>query len=86
MPPESADARICTYYCDCAKNVLRNVCATCGGNLVLRPVKLRVSYRCELKLALEHQPTSTQRHHSKWSEAEVAALSIRLRNVAPEDQ
>lgn len=43
LPPESADARICTFECtfcaDCAERVLGGVCPNCGGNLVARPIR-----------------------------------------------
>ncbi|KPH08587.1 DUF1272 domain-containing protein [Rhizobium acidisoli] len=43
LPPESAEARICTYECtfcaDCVDEVLKGVCPNCGGNLVPRPIR-----------------------------------------------
>ena len=43
LPPESAEARICTYECtfcaDCAEGVLKGVCPNCGGNFVPRPIR-----------------------------------------------
>jgi len=43
LPPDSKDARICTYECtfcaDCAETKLKGVCTNCGGNLVARPVR-----------------------------------------------
>ncbi|MEO8103488.1 MAG: DUF1272 domain-containing protein [Betaproteobacteria bacterium] len=41
LPPESADALICTFECtfcrDCAENTLRGTCPNCGGELLARP-------------------------------------------------
>jgi len=41
LPPDSADAMICTFECtfcrDCAADVLHGVCPNCGGELVRRP-------------------------------------------------
>lgn len=41
LPPESAEARICTFECTfcagCADHVLHGACANCGGELVARP-------------------------------------------------
>ncbi|RYF43559.1 MAG: DUF1272 domain-containing protein [Comamonadaceae bacterium] len=57
LPPESADARICTFECtfcaDCAQDKLKNKCPNCGGELVSRP------RRPADKLA--KYPASTQR-------------------------
>ena len=43
LPPESADARICTFECtfcaDCAEHALGGVCPNCSGNLVARPIR-----------------------------------------------
>jgi hypothetical protein len=41
LPPDAADARICTFECtfcaDCAAVRLDGVCPNCGGELVARP-------------------------------------------------
>ena len=43
LPPDSPDARICSYECtfcvDCARKLL-GVCPNCGGELVHRPIRL----------------------------------------------
>jgi len=43
LPPESGQARICTFECtfcaDCAEGILGGVCPNCGGNLVARPIR-----------------------------------------------
>ena len=43
LPPESAEARICSYECTfclhCVDHVLHNVCPNCGGGFVPRPVR-----------------------------------------------
>ncbi len=45
LPPESPDARICSFECTfcaaCTDTVLRGVCPNCGGNLVARPIRPR---------------------------------------------
>ncbi|HQU49607.1 MAG TPA: DUF1272 domain-containing protein [Casimicrobiaceae bacterium] len=41
LPPQSADARICSFECTfcrgCAEGVLGGRCPNCGGELVARP-------------------------------------------------
>ena len=41
LPPESTDARICSFECtfcrSCAEGVLGRRCPNCGGELVARP-------------------------------------------------
>ncbi len=43
LPPDSLEARICTYECtfcaDCVDNRLQGICPNCGGELVRRPVR-----------------------------------------------
>jgi len=43
LPPDSTDARICTFECtfcaSCADNVFCQVCPNCGGNFVVRPIR-----------------------------------------------
>ena len=90
LPPDSAEARICTYECTycqtCADQILQGVCATCGGNLVPRPIRPKAAHRPELKLGLSNQPASTQRRHSRWSAEDVAALGAKLRDVPPQSR
>lgn len=41
LPPESPDARICSFECtfcsSCSENVLDGTCPNCGGELLRRP-------------------------------------------------
>jgi len=43
LPPDAADARICTYECtfcvDCVEGPLGGVCPNCGGNFAPRPIR-----------------------------------------------
>jgi hypothetical protein len=43
LPPDSLEARICSYECtfcaDCVERVLRDVCPNCGGGFAPRPVR-----------------------------------------------
>jgi uncharacterized protein len=43
LPPDSPDARICTFECTfcahCVDDVLGGVCPNCGGNFVPRPIR-----------------------------------------------
>ena len=87
LPPDAPDAWICSYECtyctDCVEHVLHNVCATCGGGLSPRPIRPKGAHREGLSLGLTHHPAGTTRHHSRWTEDQVTALSERLRDVPP---
>ena len=43
LPPESAEARICTFECtfcaECVDGPLECVCPNCGGNFEPRPIR-----------------------------------------------
>jgi len=43
LPPDSRDARICTFECtfcaDCVENRLAGVCPNCGGDFSVRPIR-----------------------------------------------
>jgi hypothetical protein len=43
LPPDSLDARICTFECtfcaDCVDKVLKDVCPNCGGGFMPRPIR-----------------------------------------------
>ncbi len=59
LPPDSAEARICTFECTfcatCADETLRGVCPNCGGELVRRPIRPASS--------LIKYPASSERVH-----------------------
>lgn len=44
LPPQSTEARICSFECTfcvgCAQDVLQGACPNCGGELVARPRRL----------------------------------------------
>lgn len=63
LPPESADARICTFECtfctDCADGVLKGVCPNCGGNFTprpIRPAEKLVKYPASVERVVRKQP------------------------------
>ena len=57
LPPDSAEARICTFECtfcsDCAEHRLAGVCPNCGGTFAPRPIRPAA--------ALARHPASTRR-------------------------
>ena len=57
LPPESTEARICSFECtfcaSCADSILNGKCPNCGGELVPRP-------RRPADKLIEH-PASTER-------------------------
>ena len=90
LPPDAAEARICTYECtycaDCVENVLKNVCATCGGGFVPRPIRPQKAYHDKPALGLGNQPASTVRVHSRWTADQLKAMTEKLQDVDPSDR
>ena len=88
LPPDAADARICSYECTfcatCVETKLHDVCPNCGGGFVPRPIRPRQAWRDGAGLA--HDPPDTRRRSLKHSMDEVEALSRRLRDVAPSER
>ena len=88
LPPDSDDARVCTYECTfcatCVDTVLHNVCPNCGGGFVQRPIRPSRAHR--QGVSLEHQPASDKRVVTSRGDAEIAAFVERLRGIPPEDR
>jgi hypothetical protein len=60
LPPESGDARICSFECtfcaDCTNRALGGQCPNCGGELIARPrraAKLLAKYPASTKRVLK---------------------------------
>ena len=86
LPPDSLDARICSYECtfcaDCVEARLNNVCPNCGGGFVPRPIRPASEWRpgaCVTK-----QLPSDKRVHLKYTLDDIAAHVARIRDIPPE--
>jgi hypothetical protein len=90
LPPESSEARICSYECTycatCVHEVLHNVCATCGGGFTPRPIRPKGAHRPGLTLGLGHQPASTEKVMSRWSREEVDSFCKKLADIPPDQR
>jgi hypothetical protein len=88
LPPESPDARICTYECtfcaDCVDRVLQNVCPNCGGGFVPRPIRPRHAWREGTGLVSD--PAGTTRRHAHYTLEEIRVFAESLRDVEPSDR
>ena len=86
LAANATNAMICTYECtycaDCVETLLSNVCPNCGGGFAPRPIRPATEWRPGLSVAT--RPPSTKRHYLSWTLEEVAELTARVRNIAPE--
>ena len=85
LPPDAADARICSYECtfcaDCVETHLANVCPNCGGGFTSRPIRPANEWRPGVSRV--KQPPSAQRVHLKHPRDDVAGFSARVRDTDP---
>ncbi len=88
LPPNSVEARICSYECtfcaDCVETILTNVCPNCGGGFVPRPIRPARNWRGDNFLGkdpasttIKHRPVDAQAH-AKFAQA--------LRNISPQER
>ncbi len=88
LPPESPEARICSYECtfcaDCVDRVLHNVCPNCAGGFVPRPIRPATDRRPGVSRM--HQVASSNRRQLKYARQDIADLAARTKEVPPEDR
>lgn len=86
LPPNSLDARICSYECtfcaDCVEAVLENVCPNCGGGFVPRPIRPSRNWRDDNYLGKD--PASTQIRHKPVDPEAHARFAAELKRMPPE--
>ena len=82
LPPEAADAMICSYECtfctDCVSGVLHNVCPNCGGGFENRPIRPARDWRSGNTVAND-PPVQTRKHRPVDREAHA----LFARDLAP---
>ncbi len=75
LPPDSVEARICSFECTfcraCVEGVLDNVCPNCGGGFEPRPVRPSRAWRDGVSLtqrpgsdARKHRPVDPDAHRA----------------------
>ena len=88
LPPNSTEARICTYECtfcaDCVDTHLSNVCPNCGGGFAPRPIRPAQDRRPGLGLA--SRPASTERVPLNNSKEEIALFAATLPDILPKQR
>jgi hypothetical protein len=84
LPPASTLARICTFCAGCVDAKLHNVCPNCGGGFAPRPIRPAREWRPGLSVA--KRPPSRERVHLSFDLKEIAAHTMRIKDIAPEDR
>ena len=88
LPPDSPEARICSYECTfcagCVENVLLDVCPNCGGGFAPRPIRPVAERRPGVSLG--KQPASAKRVRLKWPREAVAEFVRAVHGIRPENR
>jgi uncharacterized protein len=86
LPPDSAEARICSFECTfcarCVDEVLGNVCPNCGGGFAQRPIRPVKNWKGENYLG--KYPASAKPKHRPVDPAAHAQLRAALAGIAPQ--
>jgi uncharacterized protein len=87
LPPDSPNARICSYECTfragCVDSVLNDVCPN-GGGASNRPIRPRESWREATGLAQD--PPGAERRRTRYKAGEIDAFVARLRDAPPAER
>lgn len=86
LPPDSTEARICSFECTfcaaCVDGVLHNVCPNCGGGFAPRPVRPARDWKggnC-----LTTHPASERVRHRPVDALAHAAFAAAIEGLPPE--
>lgn len=86
LPPDSAEAWICSYECtfcgDCVERVLQNVCPNCGGGFMPRPVRPSKNWKGGNYLGKD--PASAKVKHRPVDPAAHAKFAAPIKAIPPE--
>jgi hypothetical protein len=88
LPPNSGEARICSYECTfcaaCVETILANVCPNCGGGFTARPIRPAKNWKGDNFLGkdpagaiIKHRPVDIEAHER---------LVTRLRSIPPDER
>ena len=80
LPNTSTEAMICSFECtyckECAMEIFENVCPSCGGNFVPRPIR-------PVKMVQKY-PVSQTRIYEPKDLKKVKTLVEKFKNISPE--
>ena len=80
LPNTSTEAMICSFECtyctSCALELFKNVCPSCGGNFVKRPVRT--------SKMIEKYPAFTKKVYKPKDLEKAARMSKKYENTVPE--
>jgi uncharacterized protein len=88
LPPDSLDARVCSYECTfcaaCVDTILGGVCPNCGGGFVPRPIRPSKNWKGNNFLGAD--PASTRIRFKPVDPAAHEAFAAPIRGIPPEQR
>jgi hypothetical protein len=85
LPPDSLEARICSYECTfctaCVDEVLGNVCPNCGGGFTPRPIRPARNWKGDNYLGKD--PAGNRVKHRPVDLAEHTRFSAAISDLPP---
>ena len=88
LPPNSAEARICSFECTfcaaCVEDLLDGVCPNCGGDFVPRPIRPAHNWRGDNHLG-RYPAADVERHRPVDAEAHREFVA-KLAAVPPQER
>lgn len=86
LPPDSLEARICSYECTfcaiCVDTILGNVCPNCGGGFVPRPIRPSQNWKDDNYLGKDLASTTIK--HRSVDLKNHARFAAEIRSISPE--
>jgi uncharacterized protein len=86
LPPDSLEARICSYECTfcitCVDTVLGNICPNCGGGFAPRPSRPSKNWKGDNYLGKD--PASTKGKHRSVDPVAHAQFAAAIRIIPPD--
>lgn len=86
LPPDSLEARICSYECTfcaaCVENILDNVCLNCGGSFTPRPIRPSRNWKGDNYL--DKDPAGIRVRHSPVDPVAHAKFATSIKSIPPE--
>jgi uncharacterized protein len=88
LPPDSLDARICSFECTfcstCVEEVIGNICPNCGGGFTPRPIRPYYDWKngnflgaIPARTLVKHKPVDLILHEK---------FSAKIKGIAPESR
>jgi len=88
LPPDSTEARICSYECTfcarCVDGVLLNVCPNCGGGFTPRPIRPAHNWKDNNHLGAD--PAGRTVRHRPVDPLAHAGFAAAISTIPPEQR